>query len=66
MKNAKDGFYMTADGVPLFFYFPAICTFDNLEQIILEGIDVYSDYFDPKDVEWNFKIYKCGWLSRKS
>lgn len=57
---------MTADGVPLFFYFPAICTFDNLEQIILEGIDVYSDYFDPKDVEWNFKIYKCGWLSRKS
>lgn len=50
-----DGFYMTADGVPLFFYFPDDGS--NLEQIILEGIDVYSDYLDPKDVEWNFKIY---------
>ena len=44
-----DGFYMTADGVPLFFYFPDDGS--NLEQIILEGIDVYSDYLDPKDVE---------------
>lgn len=23
----------------------------------MKGIDVYSDYLDPKDVEWNFNIY---------